>query len=128
MGALSGFGTGIGVVFLFRGMSAGRLSVVVPLSDVGGVALPVLVGVLMLGERPSAPSWLGILASGPALGLITHVRGQEQGETGSADGLISGLGFAYCEFTRHHGRPAVAHASSRSEPLRLRPSLTADNH
>ena len=94
MGALSGFGTGIGVVFLFRGMSAGRLSVVVPLSDVGGVALPVLVGVLMLGERPSAPSWLGILASGPALGLITHVRGQEQGETGSADGLISGLGFA----------------------------------
>jgi uncharacterized membrane protein len=39
-GALSGLGTGVGVAFLFRGMSTGRLGVVVPLSDVGGVVLP----------------------------------------------------------------------------------------
>jgi hypothetical protein len=52
----------------------------------------------------------------------------ERIDNNSFRGSISGLGFAYCEFTRHHGRPAVAHASNRAEPLRLRPSLTADNH
>lgn len=44
-------------------------------------------------------------------------------------GSISGLGFAYCEFTRHHGRPSVAHASTNSnQPLGLRPSVTAENN
>jgi hypothetical protein len=44
-------------------------------------------------------------------------------------GSISGLGFAYCEFTRHHGRPSVAHASNNSnQPLGLRPSVTAENN
>jgi hypothetical protein len=45
-------------------------------------------------------------------------------------GSISGLGFAYCEFTRHGGRTLVAHSINRSavgQPLGLRPSLTADN-
>ncbi len=47
-------------------------------------------------------------------------------------GSISGLGFAYCEFTRHGGRATVARTMHRSqnthEPLGLRPSLTADNN
>jgi hypothetical protein len=45
-------------------------------------------------------------------------------------GSISGLGFAYCEFTRHGGRTLVAHSLHRSaatQSLGLRPSLTADN-
>lgn len=44
-------------------------------------------------------------------------------------GAISGLGFAYCEFTRHHGRPVVAQSEHRPEqrqPLGLRPSLAAE--
>lgn len=51
-GALSGVGTGLGVAFLYRGMSGGHFSVVVPLSDVAAVALPVLVGITFLGDRP----------------------------------------------------------------------------
>lgn len=51
---------------------------------------------------------------------------------GSFRGSISGLGFAYCEFTRHGGRATVARNMHRSqnthEPLGLRPSLTADNN
>jgi hypothetical protein len=43
-------------------------------------------------------------------------------------GSISRLGFAYCQFTRHHGRPTVAHASNSAEPLGLRPSYTAENN
>lgn len=42
-------------------------------------------------------------------------------------GSISGLGFAYCEFTRHNGRTIVAHRSA-AQPLGLRPSLAADNN
>ena len=42
-------------------------------------------------------------------------------------GSISGLGFAYCEFTRHNGRAIVAHRSA-AQPLGLRPSLAADNN
>lgn len=47
-------------------------------------------------------------------------------DNNSFRGSISGLGFAYCEFTRHHGRPTVAHAAHR--PLGLRPSVTAENN
>jgi hypothetical protein len=55
---------------------------------------------------------------------------ERTGDT-SFRGSISGLGFAYCEFTRHGGRTTVAHSVHRpnsTQPLGLRPSLTADNH
>src|SRR5262245_54569559 len=42
-GALSGVGTGVGMAFLYRGLARGDMSVVVPVTAVGGVALPVLV-------------------------------------------------------------------------------------
>lgn len=93
-GALSGIGTGIGIAYLFRGMGNGQLSVVVLLSDVGGVAVPVLVGVALLGERPSALAWLGIAAAAPALWLITRIGRGRPTAAGSTDGLVSGLGFA----------------------------------
>lgn len=47
-GALSGVGTGVGMLFLFRGLGRGAMSVVVPTSAVAGVALPVLAGVAFL--------------------------------------------------------------------------------
>jgi hypothetical protein len=41
-------------------------------------------------------------------------------------GSVSGLGFAYCEFTRN-GRPTHSvQRASNTHPLGLRPSLTAD--
>jgi hypothetical protein len=50
-------------------------------------------------------------------------------DNNSFRGSVSGLGFAYCEFTRHHGRSGVAHASTNShQPLGLRPSVTAENN
>lgn len=52
-------------------------------------------------------------------------------DANSFRGAISGLGFAYCEFTRHHSRPTVARAAHNAarndEPLGLRPSVTADS-
>jgi hypothetical protein len=40
-------------------------------------------------------------------------------------GSISGLGFASCEFTRRNPRTTVANSS---QPLTLRPSITANNN
>ncbi|MYW93722.1 DMT family transporter [Amycolatopsis rubida] len=95
-GALSGIGTGTGVLFLYRGMGRGRMSVVVPLSDVGGVALPVLAGVVLLSNRPSLPAWGGIVVALPALWLIAREGGDKGNGSanGALDGLLAGIGFA----------------------------------
>ncbi|OEV29932.1 hypothetical protein AN219_13810 [Streptomyces nanshensis] len=97
-GALSGVGTGLGMVFLYRGMSRGAMSVVVPVSAVGGLALPVLAGVVLLGDRPSALSWLGVVTAVPALWLVSRngpARSGSPAATGaSLDGLTAGAGIA----------------------------------
>jgi drug/metabolite transporter (DMT)-like permease len=95
-GALSGVGTAVGVMFLYRGLTRGDMSVVVPVSTAGSVVLPVLVGLTLLGERPSALSWLGIAVAVPAIGLISGANRRTGSADGAAvlDGLISSVGFA----------------------------------
>ena len=54
----------------------------------------------------------------------------ERTSANSFRGSVSGLGFAYCDFTRH-GRTTVAHSVQRpqaAQPLGLRPSLAAENN
>lgn len=98
-GAMSGVGTGMGVAFLYRAMSQGAISVVVPVSDVGAVALPVLVGVSFLGERPATPAWVGIAAVLPTLWLVsqsTQEPDDKQRGTVSAgvpSALVASVGF-----------------------------------
>jgi uncharacterized membrane protein len=95
-GGLSGLGTGIGVAFLYRGLATGNMSVVVPLSDVGSVALPVMVGVAALGDRPTPLAWVGVATAVPALWLVSRTsRATDSGAaTGAVDGLVAGTGFA----------------------------------
>jgi hypothetical protein len=50
----------------------------------------------------------------------------ERTDNESFRGSIMGLGFAYCDFTRHPERTRVAHRS-HDNPLALRPALTADS-
>ncbi|BBZ01899.1 multidrug transporter [Mycolicibacterium chitae] len=89
-GAASGIGTGMAMVFLFRGLSRGAMSVVVPVSAVGGVALPVLVSAAFLGERPPGLTWLGVLIALPALWFISG--GSDQSGTTSRAAVYDGLG------------------------------------
>lgn len=94
-GALSGVGTGVGMVFLYRAISRGAMSVAVPVSAITGVALPVLVGVAVVGDRPSLVAWVGIIASVPALWLVSR----QPAAPGShsrlpIDALIAGIGIA----------------------------------
>lgn len=98
-GTASGIGTGIGVAFLYRAMSVGKFSVVVPVSDVTAVALPVLAAVIIFGDRPTAIAWGGIALALPALWLTSRTTADtpavEAGfATGTMNALIAGVGFA----------------------------------
>lgn len=92
-GALSGAGTGVGMLFLYRGLARGDMSVVVPVSAVGGVALPVLLSVTMLGERPTALAWSGIAVALPALWFVGRTDGGGK-PVALGDALIASVGFA----------------------------------
>lgn len=102
-GVVSGVGTGVGVAYLYRAMSRGPMSVVAPVSDVAGVALPVVVGVLLLHERPTATAYAGIGVALVATWLVsrrragdgvTQDRGTRHLVAGVPDALVAGVGIA----------------------------------
>ncbi|MFI7413781.1 EamA family transporter [Streptomyces sp. NPDC049627] len=100
-GALSGVGSGAAMHFLNRGLSRGAMSTVVPVSAVTSVALSVLCGVVLLGDRPGVPAWAGFAVTVPALWLVADDRGGPTGPTGPTgpvggvtDGLLASAGVA----------------------------------
>lgn len=92
-GALAGVGSGAGGAFLYRGLAAGRMGVVAPISAVGAALLPVCVGVAT-GERPALLVWLGILAAVPGIWLVSREPGGSGDlAAGILDGVLAGVGF-----------------------------------
>jgi uncharacterized membrane protein len=94
---LGGVGGGMGVGFLYRGFTTGRMSVVAPVSAVGAALVPVVAGALG-GERPGALVWAGILVAMPAIWLVSSTPSAARGGGGSVaegllDGVLAGLGF-----------------------------------
>lgn len=93
---LAGAGNGVGTAFLYRGLAAGRMGVVAPVSGVGAALVPLAVG-LGTGERPALLAWLGIVSALPAIWLVARepVRTDAPRATaaGLVDGLLAGLGF-----------------------------------
>jgi drug/metabolite transporter (DMT)-like permease len=92
-GAVSGVGSGIGTVCLLRGLAAGRMTIVAPLSAVITAALPAVVG-LFSGDRLTWPGWLGIALALPAVALASWSgAGSGFRMTDVGAGLIAGAGF-----------------------------------
>jgi drug/metabolite transporter (DMT)-like permease len=94
-GALSGVGSAVGTVSLYRGLAVARMSVVAPLSAVLSAALPALAG-LLLGQQLTALAWAGIVIAMPALALVSVQPGGRHGSrrAGIVTGLLAGAGFA----------------------------------
>jgi len=100
-GALAGLGGGVGIIYLYRGLSIGRMGVVAPLSGVLAALVPAAVGVLT-GDRPSTISWIGMAAALPATWLVAS-SGEQPTRDGSLrraalgegvlDGILAGAGF-----------------------------------
>jgi len=100
-GSAAGLGVGAGTAYLYRGLSAGRMGVVAPVSGVGAALVPVAVGVTT-GDRPGATAVIGIVIALPAIWLIasaddgaadTAGTGAAPESTGFLDGVLAGLGF-----------------------------------
>lgn len=100
-GILSGVGGGIGAAFLYRGLGAGSMSVVAPVSAVGSALIPVAAG-FVGGERPTAITWLGVLVALPAIWLVSLVDASVPPADGRprrgraaelTDAMLAGLGF-----------------------------------
>jgi drug/metabolite transporter (DMT)-like permease len=92
-GAVAGVGTGVGGAFLYKGLAAGRMGVVAPISAVGAALLPVCVAVIT-GERPALLVWLGIAAAVPGIWLVSREPGGSGDlAAGILDGVVAGLGF-----------------------------------
>ncbi len=91
---LAGLGNGFGTAFLYRGLSAGRMGVVAPVSGVGAAFVPVVTGVL-IGERPALIVWLGIALAFPAIWFVAREPSASPSatSTGFLDGVLAGLGF-----------------------------------
>lgn len=91
---LAGAGSATGSIFLFRGLSRGRMGLVAPVSAVAAAILPVVVG-MALGERSTWHIWVGILIALPGIWLVS--RETSTRPTGSRaallDGAIAGAGF-----------------------------------
>lgn len=98
-GALAGLGSGSGTAFLYRGLALGRMGVVAPLSAVGAVVVPLMVG-LLTGERPDLLAWAGIVVALPGIWLVSREEGTVDGSAdrsgtveGVVDGVLAGVGF-----------------------------------
>lgn len=97
-GAAAGIGSGAGTFFLYRGLGAGQMNVVAPLSAIGAAIVPVAVGVAT-GERPGGLTWLGIACAFPAIWLVSRagggvgIDGRGAASAGVRDGLLAGAGF-----------------------------------
>lgn len=89
-GLLAGIGSGSGTAFLYRGLASGRMGVVAPVSAVGAVVLPLLIG-LLAGERPAVVAWAGIVLAFPGIWLVASPETADHASSGVRDGLLDGV-------------------------------------
>lgn len=96
-GLIAGIGSSAGTLLLYRGLGAGQMNVVAPLSAATAAVLPVLAG-LAGGERPSWMVLAGVVVLLPAIWLVSSApsEGEDSGRfaDGALDGLLAGVGFA----------------------------------
>ena len=96
-GLLAGVGASLGTVLLYRGLGAGQMNVVAPLSAATAALVPVAFGIIA-GERPSWIVMSGVLLVIPAIWMISSGE-RQPGEDrrlrkGAGDGLLAGVAFA----------------------------------
>jgi len=95
---LAAVGNVVGTTFLYRGMNAGRMGVVAPVSGVCAALVPAIVGVAG-GERPGLAALVGVVLALPGIWLVSTGSPPEDSEVrsgvgaGVADGLVAGTGF-----------------------------------
>jgi len=77
LSGLAGIGGGIGLVFLYRALAGGQMSVAAPISAVLAATIPVLVGAIMEG-LPGPLTILGLILALLAIWLISRGDGSQE--------------------------------------------------
>jgi len=75
-GMAAGLSGAVGVSLLYRGLASGLASIVSPMAALTGAAIPVLFG-LLIGERPTLLTWIGIALALPAILLLSLEGGEK---------------------------------------------------
>ena len=110
-GAAAGVGGGGGIVFLYRGLARGRMSVVAPITAVEAAIIPVAYG-LVSGEEPGLVALSGVVIALFAVALVSSSQeGEEEAvargrfsQPGMTDALVAGFGFGtFFIFLSHAG-------------------------
>jgi drug/metabolite transporter (DMT)-like permease len=88
-GAAGGLVGVIGLALLYHGLGRMSIAVVAPVSAVMGTATPVVYGILV-GERPSALAWVGIVIAVAAIVVIALPAGNDTSATGGPRAALVG--------------------------------------
>lgn len=98
-GGASGAAGATGVLFLYKGLAAGKMGVVAPITSVEAAVIPVVWG-LASGERPEAVALAGVVVALLAVLLVagfepSAAAGSHTGRLapGVADAVVAGLAF-----------------------------------
>ncbi len=95
-GSLSGVGSAVGALCLYRGLGTGRMGVVATASALLSAVVPAAFGFL-LGQRLPVLAEIGLLAAIAAIVLISWQpsrNASHDGRTGIVYGILAGVGFA----------------------------------
>ena len=99
-GGAAGLGGSLAVLVFYRALAVGTMSVVSPVTAVTSAAVPLVVGVGLLGERLALPAVLGVLASLAAVVLVglepatpDAPAGGRRAGRGVGLALLAGTGF-----------------------------------
>lgn len=69
-GLLAGTAGAAGIIVFYRALSVGTMSVIAPVTALTSAAVPLAVGVAVLGERPGAVASLGVVVALAAIVLV----------------------------------------------------------
>jgi drug/metabolite transporter (DMT)-like permease len=92
-GAGAGAAGLFGIVLLYRGLAAGRMAIVAPVTAVTGALVPIAFG-LLTGDRPGALPLTGALCAVVAIGLVSLSPGHPGEPRRASTGSIVGLALA----------------------------------
>lgn len=95
-GVVAGVAGSVGVLMLYSALAVGPMSVLSPVTSVISVIVPVAVGVIFVGSRPSVLAICAIVAAVAAVILVGLVK-DPNGSRLTARGLVS-AGIAGCGF------------------------------
>jgi uncharacterized membrane protein len=112
-GAAAGLAGGSGLALFYKGLGAGTMSVIAPITAVAATAVPVVFG-LALGDRPGVIPMLGVGLAVVAIVLVSAVPGMKGGDGETTRPRPAAIGVALAAGTAFGGFYVLIHNAAPS--------------